>query len=564
MNCDDGKPFSFTRPRATATGRIPTRPTPTTSSSTRLPAAGSHDRAGDHGLWTSGIIGGRRQSEPWRRGRELDREDPPDARARHHRRRDRSSTSRRACCTPPGFPRSGPDNALGAGAARADHQHEPRRRLRRSRPAKRRQRRGRTLGRSIVASAGNDGSTISSRRSRRRIPSVMAVAAVGMDGALATYSNAGTYHLGGRARRRFPSRRQRRRRRDRPGLGLRDRCSRTSCSATARRRRRRSCRASPRCCLSQNPAPHRGATALAHRAVRDATGGLDAQRHVWMGNRRTRTTRSRRQNGPVRQATIARLVDATTGAVVRTDDGQRRRQLRVHSKLASGSPTTCRLARTRAGDGLIGVPGRRFTIAGGLGNADGVQRRTAARNRWRSRSACRSKSEPNDDVAHANMLTRRKLRRRRPSRRPTCATCTRARSPRRGRTRSRPRDSSDRADSASSSTRSSRVLGDDGASSARTTTSTSLPSPLLLARAGAARRRGSTTSPSAEARSTSRSPRRTGAIDSRFAQATSGGKASSERTAAAKHAAVPFQHQAFGFALRYFSSQPWTSPHHSF
>ena len=56
---------------------------------------------------------------------------------------------------------------------------------------------------------------------------------------------------------------------------------------------------------------------------------------------------------------------------------------------------------------MIGRPGRRFTWAGGFGEADGLQRerqRERVEGEHHARS-CRSRVEPNDDIAHANLLS---------------------------------------------------------------------------------------------------------------------------------------------------------------
>jgi hypothetical protein len=105
--------------------------------------------------------------------------------------------------------------------------------------------------------------------------------------------------------------------------------------------------------------------------------------------------------GPARQAS-ARLIDATTGAVARTTtvnpDGSF-----AFAKLTGGSSYYLQAGEDEAGDGLIGAPGRRFTVAGGLGNAtvfnvgDGAQSVAIA-------LGLPFESEPNDDAQHANLL----------------------------------------------------------------------------------------------------------------------------------------------------------------
>ena len=310
--------------------------------------------------------------------------------------------------------------------------------------------------------------------------------------------------------------------------------------------------------LSQNPALT--AAQLRSRIEQFATRPAGSSRSDSFGwgivnayNSLTQTT------GPARQAS-ARLVDATTGAVARTTtvnaDGSF-----AFAKLTSGSTYYLQAGEDEAGDGLIGVPGRRFAVAGGLGNAtvfnvgDGAKSVALA-------LGLPFESEPNDDVAHANLLTvgsyvvgtittpdvQRHLSR--DDRDGGDVHVRNVGTRRIVRTRHRARHVLE------------RDLGDGASSSARTTTSIRCRIPSARA-CGCSSRRGSTTSPSAEARSTSRSPRRTGAIASRFAPATSGGEArANERRP--RNTRPPFQHQAFGFELRYFSSQPCTSPHHSF
>jgi hypothetical protein len=107
------------------------------------------------------------------------------------------------------------------------------------------------------------------------------------------------------------------------------------------------------------------------------------------------------QNGPPR-TTIARLVNSTTGAVAKTT--------------AVGSGGAFTFARIPSGtyyiqagddesnDAAIGVPGRRFAWAGGFGaptvfNVNGNSQSVAIA------LGMPTESEPNDDVAHANFLT---------------------------------------------------------------------------------------------------------------------------------------------------------------
>jgi hypothetical protein len=106
-------------------------------------------------------------------------------------------------------------------------------------------------------------------------------------------------------------------------------------------------------------------------------------------------------SGPTRQAS-ARLIDATSGAVAKTTkvnaDGSF-----AFAKLTAGSSYYLQAGEDEAGDGLIGVPGRRFAVAGGFGNTTvfnvdaGMQSAVLA-------LGLPLESEPNDDAAHANLL----------------------------------------------------------------------------------------------------------------------------------------------------------------
>ena len=410
--------YTFTTTEATATVPMPTRPIPTTSSSIDFGRLLVPQRRGDHGLWTAGIIGavGNRRigvagvnwnvkMRPIRvlgitgygsffdiaqgilyaaglPGGRRRRRDGADARAAPIINMSLGGTSASTpCCA----------NAV---HGRVD------------------------AGSLIVASAGNDGSD-DSRTIPRRIPDVMAVAAVGMDGVLATYSNAGTYisvaapggdfrlddnggggvlgpgwnfaHWQAESHLRL---------RD-VGVGaVRLGHRRAAARADARRSRRRSCgRASS--------SSRRG------RRARRAATRTD-------GASSTPTTALTQQNGPPRQ---------TIAAPRRCDDGRRRaNHARPTPTAVSRSPNSpaarycCRRAKTKRATASIGVPGRRFTWAGGFGtptvfNVDGnAQRR-------RSCSACRLESEPNDDVAAREHAERRTAMSSATSRRRTCATC---------------------------------------------------------------------------------------------------------------------------------------------
>ncbi len=257
-----------------------------------------------------------------------------------------------------------------------------------------------SAGTLIVASAGNNESDEQVPTFPAAYPGVMAVSAVGMDGSLATYSNAGTnisvaapggdFRLddnGGDAV-------------IGPGwdfegnspqfiLGYGTSASAPFVSGVAA------------LLLAQNPALT--AVQLRSRIEQFATRPAGASRSDSFGwgivdayNALTQTT------GPARQ-TYVRLVDATLGTVARTakvnPDGSF-----AFAKLTNGSSYYVQAGEDEAGDSLIGVPGRRFSVAGGLGNstvfnvAGGVQTTGIT-------LALPVEVEPNDDISHANILT---------------------------------------------------------------------------------------------------------------------------------------------------------------
>jgi serine protease len=251
----------------------------------------------------------------------------------------------------------------------------------------------------IVASAGNGGLDEQNPTYPANYPGVMAVAAVGMDGALTTYSNAGTnisvaapggdFRLDDNGGGAVLG----------PGwdfegdsavfiLGYGTSASAPFVSGIAAM------------LLSQNP----GLTAvqLRSRIEQFATRPAGTTRSDSFGWGIVNAYNALVQTlGPPHQ-TSARLVDATTGTVVRTTtvnaDGSF-----AFTKLATGS-YYLQAGDDEAGDGLIGVPGRRFAVAGGFGNP------TTFNVNGNGQSAGFAlglpvEAEPNDDVAHANLLS---------------------------------------------------------------------------------------------------------------------------------------------------------------
>jgi hypothetical protein len=107
------------------------------------------------------------------------------------------------------------------------------------------------------------------------------------------------------------------------------------------------------------------------------------------------------QNGPTRQ-TYARLLDATTGLVTKTTrvggDGSF-----VFTRLTAGT-YLLQAGDDDGGDATIGIPGRRFTWAGGFGSP------TVFNINGNSQSAAivlgtPVEVEPNDDISTANLLS---------------------------------------------------------------------------------------------------------------------------------------------------------------
>ncbi|HWH52551.1 MAG TPA: S8 family serine peptidase, partial [Gemmatimonadaceae bacterium] len=107
------------------------------------------------------------------------------------------------------------------------------------------------------------------------------------------------------------------------------------------------------------------------------------------------------QNGPARK-TFARLVNATTGAAVRSVPVDANGGF-LFTRLDTGAYFV-QAGDDEAGDNLIGVPGRRFTWAGGFGkptvfNVNGDSHTIAIA------LGIPTESEPNDDNSHANLLS---------------------------------------------------------------------------------------------------------------------------------------------------------------
>jgi len=249
----------------------------------------------------------------------------------------------------------------------------------------------------IVASAGNDGADFPVYPAA--FPNVMAVASVGMDGALATYSNAGTFisvaapggdfrlddNGGGGV--------------VGPGWNFENNTQTflfgygTSASAPF---------VSGIAALLLAQEPGLTATQLRSRIEQFATRPAGVTRGDALGWGIVNAYNSlTQQNGPTRQ-TMVRLVDATTGAAVKSakvgSDGSF-----AFTRLATGSYFV-QAGDDEGGDAAIGVVGRRFTWAGGFGKPT-VFNVNANAQAVAIALGIPTEVEPNDDIAHANLLS---------------------------------------------------------------------------------------------------------------------------------------------------------------
>jgi hypothetical protein len=249
----------------------------------------------------------------------------------------------------------------------------------------------------VVASAGNDG--LDSPSYPAAFPNVMGVAAVGMDGTLATYSNAGTYISvsapGGDFRLNanggggilgpgwnFAT--------NKPtylyGYG-------TSASAPY-------VSGIAALLLAQTPGltPAQLRSRIEQFATRPA-GATRGDTYGWgIVNAYNSLTQ---QSGPPR-STLVRLVNVASGIVLKTTT--------VNSSGAfaftqvPGGTYYMQAGDDESGDGLLGVPGRRFTWAGGFG-APTVFTVNSSSQAVAIVLGTPTEVEPNDDTAHANMLS---------------------------------------------------------------------------------------------------------------------------------------------------------------
>jgi hypothetical protein len=248
----------------------------------------------------------------------------------------------------------------------------------------------------IVASAGNDGLDVPQYPAA--YDGVMAVAAVGEDGLLATYSNGGTFISvaapGGDFR--FD---------DNGGGGVYGPGWNFNTGAAVHLFGYGTSASAPYvsgiAALLLAQTPSLTAAQLRSHIEQFATrpaGATRSDSYGWgIANAYNALTQ---QNGPPR-ATLVRLVDATSGATrasVAVNNGSF-----VLSRIPTGSYYV-QAGEDESGDGVIGSPGRRFAWAGGFGattvfNCNSNAQSTAIA------LGVPTEVEPNDDVAHANTLS---------------------------------------------------------------------------------------------------------------------------------------------------------------
>jgi hypothetical protein len=249
----------------------------------------------------------------------------------------------------------------------------------------------------VVASAGNDGLDIPVYPAASK--NVMAVAAVGMDGGLATYSNAGTFISVAAPGGDF-------RLDDNGGGGIYGAGWNFATNSQTHLFGYGTSASAPYvsgiAALLLAQTPTLTATQLRTRIENFANRGSGLSRSDVFGWGIVNAYSAlMQQNGPTR-STIVRLIDATTGIAGRTAPVDANGNF-VFTKVQTGT-YFLQAGDDEGGDGQIGVVGRRFTWAGGFGKP------TVFNVNGNSSSAAivlgtPLEVEPNDDVAHANLLS---------------------------------------------------------------------------------------------------------------------------------------------------------------
>ncbi|MEO7083970.1 MAG: S8 family serine peptidase [Gemmatimonadaceae bacterium] len=249
----------------------------------------------------------------------------------------------------------------------------------------------------VVASAGNDGLDIPEYPAG--FTNAMAVSAVGMDGALATYSNGGTFISvaapGGDFR--FD---------DNGGGGVLgpgwDFTTGTPTYLFGYGTSAAAPYVSGVAALLLAQTPGLTPTQLRSRIEQFATrpsGVTRSDTYGWgIVNAYNSLTQ---QSGPTKQ-TYARLLDATTGLTVKSVQVNSAGTF-AFTQLTNGAYYV-QVGDDEAGDGILGTPGRRFAWAGGQGaptvfNVNGNAQTTAIA------LGIPTEVEPNDDAAHANVMS---------------------------------------------------------------------------------------------------------------------------------------------------------------
>jgi subtilisin family serine protease len=249
----------------------------------------------------------------------------------------------------------------------------------------------------IVASAGNDGLDFNSYPAA--FPGVMAVASVGMDGGLATYSNGGTFISvaapGGDFR--FD---------DNGGGGVLGPGWNFSTGRPNHLFGYGTSASAPfvsgvaALLLAQNPSLT--AAQLRQRIEQYATRPEGVTRSDVFGWGIVNAYNSLAQtNGPPRSS-LARLIDATTGASAKIVTVNSTGNF-AFTRVPNGSYYV-QAGDDESGDAVIGAPGRRFTWAGGFGTPTVFNVNSNAQS-VAIVLGIPAEVEPNDDVAHANFLS---------------------------------------------------------------------------------------------------------------------------------------------------------------